>query len=108
MANAAKKFDLIHLEALPWTSSIAESTPPEFCLDVLCSDVKPSGKTLNDGDESLTMAFTRSQVTNHAFRLSLAFRPLTVIYRDAYNVGSLPLRASSTSAASRITCASTS
>jgi len=71
MANAAKKIYFVDFEALAGAAPLAQAPPPQFVLNLLCRDIKPGRQTLNDDHESLSVAFARGEVTQHAYRLPL-------------------------------------
>ena len=107
MANSAEEFDLVDFKSLAGAPAVTESTSSQLRLNVLGGHFQSGWQTLYDGDECLTVTFSRRQVSKHVIRLPFASHQTALNYAT-YSVGSLPRRDNSSIAACLINCESAS
>ena len=68
MTNTANEHNFVLLETLTWTASIAKSTTTEFGLNVFGGYLHASRKTFDNDDQRLAVAFSCSEITQHALQ----------------------------------------
>jgi hypothetical protein len=84
MSNSTEQYDLVFFKALSWSAPISESPTRKFILYLLCGDLKPCRQTFNNDHEGLAMAFACGQVTQHTYRLPVAYESTMAINERGY------------------------
>ena len=65
MSDAADEGQFVGLEALSWTTSVAESPASHLGLDLFDRDLETGRQSLHDDHEGLAMGFARREIPQH-------------------------------------------
>jgi hypothetical protein len=84
MANSTQQHDFVLFEALSWSAPIPKTASSEFLLHLLRCHIEPGGQAFNNDHKGLAMAFTCGQITQHTYRLPVAYAPTMAINERGY------------------------